>query len=1239
MSETFLNLIQSVIKTRQSGQVSAKGLLDLFTFVNQKLPGAKNIFMYVHNSADPDQSLLNYKPEVIGEKAYALSYYADTDTGAGLGIAAPSMWEAYELTGGSPDNTDFNSSHGFTVQGTHAKWRLIQTSRTDIASVGIKADGESTNQISRLERIIQATALNRGTLAGQGVLMVNDQIDSTDCFLMLENLRLMAIPRFFGYLSQIKGGTAAKDAGRLEMQAWGTPNGGWGTPPMSVRRRVVTFNPDTDTVTDNNHGRSNGSLVRFESQFNGRTASGSGMADGVSSGTWYRIKNATTNTYQLGTLVGDTLVNVNAAEKGTVTAYYGGKRLVTASVANPTVITDTGHGLTTGAYKAFYYHVRTATGTVTPGSNIITDLNFDPTGAVVGTVITGSNIPGGTTIAEVLSTTSIRISNNATGSAPSTVTLTIGALPTGLTTARYYKITVIDANTYSLQSILDNTNIAVTFNDNGVLTAEGQELEFGNVNPGVTAFRVYADSSGSSRYVLHPSYCGKGVVLEGNTEKEKIEIHAVGCYEILSEMTTKSSTVTFDHTTDKITWTSHGLPDDAVIQFGGDVPVEIFEGEKYKIINKTTNDFQITKLDTNTVLTFTSNGTGTITAIAENGSSGGSADTNKVEIMGTRCSRLYTPGIDNTARVEINFEAPVDLGRKIMLKDGVVVPDPRIYIKNGKSSFITGNLRTHNGALYILVDRDGTNYLDGTDSAHFDNLRFTDNCYGTLLFARKVQKLTGRIYSRNCHNARVNMNDTGAGSGIGNIPAPSVWLGQVYSGDFGVTLTACDAREGLRIGDAVNNLYPRNWDMGMNTIIMNFFNPRTEIYPLSGVNALVIEKMVGGTVPFNQIEGNIALEAGCSNVRIEVPDIWPLRYSLTADPAATATIVIKGSIAFNDIAFQPWLRNGIDVVVESLSDRGGASARYVNGKWIISGYPLVGVPADFASISHNLNTIFKRKGQIASDGTRLLVATGDAVTNPWTYFDGSNANSVAYQTVTNTFVARMSTAPSTARKNVYDKLFYDLNQAGLLSGKLILLYILGAHEESTALLNLISTNYNLTKNGSPVFTLNRGFTGTGITSDFLATGYDATVAAEGLTQNGAHSGVFGLTNASSAAGDILGSANGRMAIKIASGGSSYAKTNTSSNAAISSPLALPRHVMGNRSVSTTHTVYDNGVLANTLSNASTGLPDAISILKGSTGATLGQAFAAHVGLSLTQDEITALYNALKICYNGIVATS
>lgn len=672
-------------------------------------------------------------------------------------------------------------------------------------------------------------------------------------------------------------------------------------------------------------------------------------------------------------------------------------------------------------------------------------------------------------------------------------------------------------------------------NGNGTLSWE-------NVNLNTTGFVIKNDNTGNSRYILHPAYCGKGVQVEGDSEKINVEIYAVGCDEALAEV----------HT------------------------------------------------------------------------GGGSPDTNKFTISGQRVRRLFTSGDDDTSRVDFNFEAAIDLGLNITLSDGAVVPDPRVLVKNGKSSSFSGEHRAHNGRLYYLVDRDGANAADGTDATHFNNLRFQDNVYGTLAHLRRVQKLTGRIFARHVHNGRLNYNEAGA-AGEGTIPCPSIWIGQVFSGDFGVTITDCGAREGIRIGDATYNLYPVDWCMGRNTVIMRGFSPRLKTYPTTR-NAVVFEKVVGGEYPFDQIEGNIRLEAGCQGPRIEVPAYWIKRYSLSADAAAVATLMVKGSLKSTDIFFKNWLSNNITIIVESLSDFGGARGVYSNGKWII-GAPINGTENQFGSLTSDLNLRFKTKGLIAFDGTRLRVASGPASTDPWTYFDGSNSVIPSLQAATSALLGRMSVQPSTFLRNVYDRLYFDLSEAGLLTtNKIIMLYFLGTEDESQALLNLMGNSYNLTKNGSPIWQANYGFTGTGVNTDYLATGFNAIVNPETMGQNNAHLGVVALT--ASSVGDMMGSVNGRFKIRAAGGGSNRYGVSTSSNPGWTSVESFPRHVMGNRVVNTEHTGWDNGNLVSTFANSSNGLPDEVRLLQSLNVATTGQIFGAHLGTGLNSTEISNLYKAL-----------
>jgi hypothetical protein len=75
--------------------------------------------------------------------------------------------------------------------------------------------------------------------------------------------------------------------------------------------------------------------------------------------------------------------------------------------------------------------------------------------------------------------------------------------------------------------------------------------------------------------------------------------------------TLDKTSVTFDHTTDKVIAIEHGFSDGEEIKFeeGNTLPTGISEFKRYYVANATVNDFQIETSSTTTVVNFTDNGT------------------------------------------------------------------------------------------------------------------------------------------------------------------------------------------------------------------------------------------------------------------------------------------------------------------------------------------------------------------------------------------------------------------------------------------------------------------------------------------------------------------------------------------------------------------------------------------------------------------------------------------------------
>lgn len=107
-------------------------------------------------------------------------------------------------------------------------------------------------------------------------------------------------------------------------------------------------NPGTETITENNHGMSNGQQVRL-------TNSGGALPAGLSAGTTYYVVGVTANTFQLSTTLGGSAVNITGAAGGgthTLTLLgnsltYSGLWQITSKTASSVTVNLTGAASTT----------------------------------------------------------------------------------------------------------------------------------------------------------------------------------------------------------------------------------------------------------------------------------------------------------------------------------------------------------------------------------------------------------------------------------------------------------------------------------------------------------------------------------------------------------------------------------------------------------------------------------------------------------------------------------------------------------------------------------------------------------------------------------------------------------------------------------------------------------------------------------------------------------------------------
>lgn len=156
-------------------------------------------------------------------------------------------------------------------------------------------------------------------------------------------------------------------------------------------------------------------------------------------------------------------------------------------------------------------------------------------------------------------------------------------------------------------------------------------------------------------------------------------------------------------------------------------------------------------------------------------------------------------------------------------------------------------------------------------------------------------------------------------------------------------------------------------------------------------------------------------------------------------------------------------------------------------------------------------------------------------------------------TTASNYIARCATARGSALDSTHIAAFTTylngLDADGLTSAFDVLVW-LGTQDSTSALLNMISSNYNATANGSPTFTADRGFTGVdGSSTVYIDTNFDASTATSPLyTQNSAHFSGFGTTDVGAVGRPMMGRVTSTLECTIYprfSDGNAYFRINNS----------------------------------------------------------------------------------------------
>ncbi len=238
-----------------------------------------------------------------------------------------------------------------------------------------------------------------------------------------------------------------------------------------------------------------------------------------------------------------------------------------------------------------------------------------------------------------------------------------------------------------------------------------------------------------------------------------------------------------------------------------------------------------------------------------------------------------------------------------------------------------------------------------------------------------------------------------------------------------------------------------------------------------------------------------------------------------------------------------------------------------------------------------------------------------------------------YHPKTISYLAAMSSQPSSTRADLIDALIRDIDDAGLFS-KLDGLYLHKAHHTQAARVNVCGSNDVLTVTGSPTFTTDGGVSGS--TSNYYTMSSNINSLAY-MAQNSAHVGLWVDTDTSANGGDcgIVGQ-NTFPQIVSRIGTDLRVFTNQSGGNYWAATIASGAgHSVGNRVTSSGVEIYRDGSsltisTSGAPSGASAALPASpFAILRGGSTSGSRTLFASHLGSGLTSTEVADLYNALN----------
>jgi hypothetical protein len=227
--------------------------------------------------------------------------------------------------------------------------------------------------------------------------------------------------------------------------------------------------------------------------------------------------------------------------------------------------------------------------------------------------------------------------------------------------------------------------------------------------------------------------------------------------------------------------------------------------------------------------------------------------------------------------------------------------------------------------------------------------------------------------------------------------------------------------------------------------------------------------------------------------------------------------------------------------------------------------------------------------------------------------------------------ARMTTAPTDARKTLVNNLIGSLKSAGVWQ-RLDAFYVIAAATAQAAQQNWVANAFNLSLVGAPTFTTDRGYAGDGATT-YLSTGINLSAAGLKAVQDSHHMAVWVNTDTAANVADAGGS---DISIGGRDVGGNITSRSASTTADTTAIAASNGWTLISRNNSADFRVDKNGVLQQTKTRTSGAFASQTLFICGRndgagalTAGTTRQQGAFAIGSALTEAEDLAFYNALN----------